>query len=70
MQVNKYKFLKTGQDWYMDLPEYLAEGGSIGDLQMVEGADKMLDVIAGNETTVILSISKEIFNGADVLILK
>lgn len=33
--------------WYMDLPEYLEQGGSKGDLAMVAGADTMLDSIAG-----------------------
>ena len=41
--MKSYKFIKTGLDWYIDLPEFLEQGGSIGDLQMVDGADKMLD---------------------------
>ena len=62
-----YKFIRTGQEWYIDLPEYLEQGGSIGDLQMVDGADKMLDLMAENESTVTLFISKEQFEGADGL---
>ena len=64
-----YKFIRTGQEWYIDLPEYLEQGGSIGDLQMVDGADKMLDLMAENESTVTLFISKEQFEGADILTL-
>jgi hypothetical protein len=67
--MKAYKFIKTGQEWYIDLPEYLEQGGSIGDLQMVDGADKMLDLMAGNENTVTLLISKEQFDGADMLTL-
>jgi hypothetical protein len=67
--MKAYKFIKTGQEWYIDLPEYLEQGGSIGDLQMVDGADKMLDLMAGNESTVTLFISKEQFEGADILTL-
>ena len=54
----------------MDLPAYLEAGGSNENLQMVEGADKMLEEMAGMETTVMLTIAKEKFEGADVLVLK
>ena len=67
--MKAYKFIKTGQDWYIDLPEYLEQGGSVGDLQMVDGADKMLDIMAGSENSVTLHISKEQFEGADILTL-
>lgn len=62
-----YRFIKSGADWYIDLPEFIEQGGSQGDLQMVEGADKMLDMMACNESTVTLSIAKEPFAGADML---
>lgn len=65
--MRKYKFTKSGYDWYIDLPEFIEQGGSIGDLQMVDGADKMLDLMAGNETSVTLCISKDQFQEADVL---
>jgi hypothetical protein len=67
--MKEYKFIKTGKEWYIDLPEFLEQGGSIGDLQMVDGADKMLDMMAGNNTTVVLNIAKEQFEGADILVL-
>jgi len=67
--MKAYKFQKTGRDWYIDLPEFIEQGGSIGDLQMVDGADKMLDMMAGNDSSVLLDISKEQFEGADVLVL-
>jgi hypothetical protein len=65
--MTKYKFIKTGNDWYIDLPEYIEQGGSIGDLQMVEGTDKMLDMMAGTHNTVLLTLAKEPFEGADML---
>ena len=64
-----YTFLKTGKEWYIDVPEFIEQGGSIGDLQMVDGADMMLDIIAGNDNSVKLNIAKEKFEGADVLVL-
>ena len=64
-----YKFTKTGSDWYIDLPEYIWQGGSIGDLQMVDGADAMLDRMAANDKSISLAISIEPFEGADELTL-
>ncbi len=64
-----YRFIKEGRDWYIDLPEYLAKGGSRGDLQMVEGADAMLDVIAEKKLEVSLILRREYFEGADRLVL-
>lgn len=62
-----YTFIKTGRDWYIDLPEYIEQGGSAGDLQMIDGADKMLDMMAGNESAVTVEVAREPFEGADVL---
>jgi len=67
--MKAYRFIKTGNDWYIDLPEYIEQGGTMGDLQMVDGADKMLDMMAGKEKTVDIILSKEAFDVADILIL-
>ena len=65
--MNRYRFIKTGQDWYIDLPEFLEQGGSVDDLKMVAGADTMLNMMAESESTVVLHIAKEKFDGADTL---
>jgi hypothetical protein len=62
-------FVKNGTDWFIDLPEYIEQGGNAGDLQMVDGADTILDLMANRGTTVVLNISEEPFEGADMLIL-
>ena len=67
--MKPYKFIKTGRDWYIDLPEYIEKGGTVGDLQMVDGADKMLDMMAGSENFVELYVSRDEFENADILIL-
>lgn len=67
--MKPYKFIKTGREWYIDLPEYLEQGGSIGDLQMVEGADNMLDMMAENNSSVLVFLAEEQFEGADMLTL-
>jgi len=67
--MRSHQFIKTGWEWFIDLPEYLEQGGTQGDLQMVEGADKMLDMMAGDADSVILSIAKDSFDNADLLVL-
>ena len=67
--MKTYKFVKQDNNWYIDLPEYLEQGGSMGDLQMVDGADKMLDLMAGNNNSVNVSISEEPFDDADKVVL-
>ena len=62
-----YRFYKTGSSWYIDLPAYIDQGGSIDDLQMVDGADTMLDILAEGCDEVSLSISSETFADANLV---
>lgn len=65
MQTKKFKFYRDEMNrWYIDLPEWT---GSIDDLQMVFGADTMLDIIAQGDESVTLNLSIEPFDGANVL---
>ncbi|NQX53861.1 hypothetical protein HQN86_09570 [Pedobacter panaciterrae] len=58
-----FRFYKTADGkWYIDLPEW---GGSIDDLQMVDGADTMLDKVSGYSNECYLEMSDEQFEGAD-----
>lgn len=72
--MRKFRFYKESDGrWYIDLPEWT---GSKADLEMVDGADTMLDYMlastdggkGGNE--VIAYISETEFEGADVLALR
>ncbi len=65
--MNAYTFVKEGRDWYIDLPAYIEQGRSKGDLQMVEGADEMLEMMAEGKRSVVLTIDHKPFSGADVL---
>jgi len=65
--LSTYKFAREGTQWFIDLPEYLAQGGSKADLQMVEGADELLDLIANGKRRVTIQLDREPFEGADVL---
>jgi hypothetical protein len=67
--MKKYRFVREGMGWYIDLPEYLSQGGNKSDLEMVSGADTMLDIIAGEMSEVTLLIHTEPFEGADELLL-
>jgi hypothetical protein len=54
------RFLKHGQLWYADLPEYLASGGSLADCLMVAGAPELLERLAGPEANKVdLAISTD-----------
>src|SRR6187551_795017 len=68
--MKTYKFIKTGRDWYIDLPEYIEQGGSIGDLQMVDGADKMLDMMAEGKNSVTLTEKCDPYIGGGYYIMK
>jgi hypothetical protein len=68
-QVNHrvYTFLKENGRWYIDLPEYLQQGGHKADLEMVAGADEMLTVMARGKKKVTIEMDREPFEGADLL---
>lgn len=51
--------------WFIVLPEW---DGYKEDLEMVSGADDMLDIIANGKNTVELMVSVDPFENADVLI--
>lgn len=59
------KFEKdTLSQWFAVIPEWT---GSRDDLQMVMGADVLLDIIAQGENNVEITFSTENFEGSDVL---
>lgn len=58
-----FRFYKTEeQKWYVDLPEWTK---SVVDLEMVEGADTMLDKVSGYKNECYLKMSDEPIKGAD-----
>lgn len=67
--MKQHRFVRENGEWYIDLPQYLEQGGSKGDLQMVSGADTMLDIIAEEKDEVALAIDTKPFGGADELLL-
>ena len=45
--------------WYADLPEYIAQGGTIEECEMVFGADDWLDYISEKREAVTLALSDQ-----------
>lgn len=54
-----------GERWYVDLPDWT---GSKADLEMVAGADTMLDMIGEGEREVHLNVSESYFEYSDELV--
>jgi len=50
--------------WFVDLPEW---NGDKTDLEMVSGADTMLDIISEGENEVVLLFSKKYFDNSNKL---
>lgn len=65
MAIRNFHFYKNKEgEWYFDWPAWK---GDPDDLQMIEGADKWLDLISHNANEVDLAIALESFEGAEVL---
>ncbi len=63
--MERLKFYKeTDNRWYVDLPNWT---GTKAELEMVAGADTMLDYMAEDTNEVTLCISEEPFEGSDEL---
>lgn len=62
-----YTFHKEDNCWYIDLPEYLKQGGNKEDLQLKAGTSKLLKWFARGKEKVTLTIDTEPFDGANTL---
>ena len=51
-------FYKTEDDrWFIDLPEYIEQGGDHEDLEMVRGADQLLDILSNGSNAAQVEVS-------------
>ena len=63
--MKRLKFYKESDNrWYVDLPEWT---GSKAELEMVAGADSMLEYMAEGEWQIWLVLSEQEFENADKL---
>ena len=54
-----FRFYKDDDNrWFVDLPKFIAEGGDKADLEMIAGADEMLDLLSHNGNEIMLHISE------------
>ena len=65
--VDTYTFIREEGRWFIHLPEYTELGYNSADLEMVDGAHKLLNSISCGRNRLIVRISTEAFDGADVL---
>lgn len=66
--IKIFRFYKdTNNEWYIDIPEW---SGSKAELEMVQGADTMLDIVSDHSNECYLKLSDQPFNGAEVLELE
>ncbi|HYE54736.1 MAG TPA: DUF6717 family protein [Chitinophagaceae bacterium] len=65
--MRTYKFIREANRWYIDLPAYIEQGGDKAELEMVAGADTMLDIMSEGASSVTLTIDRTPFEGADLV---
>lgn len=63
--MKNFKFYKELNRWFVDLPDWTGEKD---ELEMVMGADTMLDILAQGQDVVFLSMSTDPFDGYDYLL--
>lgn len=56
--MKKYRFVKEDGKWYIDIPEWT---GNKADLEMVMGADTMLDFVSQGKDETYISMSDQPF---------
>lgn len=62
--IKTLKFYKEEENkWYVDLPEWIEQGGTKNDLEMVCGADVFLDLLSKLTHEVHVTFSNEPFEG-------
>lgn len=64
-RLNFYK--ETEGRWYVDLPEW---NGDKSDLEMVSGADAMLEYMAEGSNQIFVNMSESFFENSDEIIFK
>jgi hypothetical protein len=62
--IRTFKFYKEDNKWYVDLPEWR---GDKSDLEMVLGADLLLEIISGDYDDCSVTFGDEPFDGCHTL---
>ncbi len=66
LPVEEFRFNRDGNTcrWYVDLPNW---PGTRADLEMVAGADELLELVGDGKPSVVLQVSVEPIEGYEVL---
>lgn len=70
MKVTKRFYKEESNKWYIDLPEWIEQGLDKADLEMVMGADELLDVLSNNTNAVIITFSDKPYDGFKMVLSK
>ena len=65
--IRTYRFVRQDEGWFLYLPEYVEQGGNKAALQMLEGADEILSIIARGKKHVSIYMDTTPFEDADLL---
>ena len=67
--MQKYKFYKDDEGWFIDLPEFIEAGlGTKANLAMVCGSDKLLDILSEGKNEVFINADENYFEGSEELV--
>jgi hypothetical protein len=66
MEILKF-YKEKSEKWYADIPEWTGRKSA---LEMVSGADTLLDIISDGKNEVFMYFTEEEHDGADCLIFK
>ena len=69
-KIMKIRFYERDCRWYADLPEYIAQGGTEEECEMVAGADTWLEMLSKGKSNITLEISELPIEGSSTHLLK
>ena len=58
-------YYKLGHRWYLDLPEFVQEGGDVEDLERIGAFHDFLEMASEGNDEVVFRMDAEPFDGAD-----
>jgi hypothetical protein len=65
----RVSFMKLDGSWYADLPEYIEQGGTLGECLMVAGAPQLIEMLGGIDRLTV-EISTEWMQNCDAILSK
>jgi hypothetical protein len=69
MENPKVTFIKLDGSWYADLPQYIEQGGTLGECLMVAGAPQLIESLGGVDRLTV-EISTDWISGCDAFLSK